>query len=79
MWRVVQIKSNHEGDRNFDDSDDEEVFVEEENQQGKSCEDLEHVEPEVASVDSEFNQKLISLLWFGLDLNEGIHYYHLNT
>ena len=47
----------------------------EEEEHGCGCEDLKHVEPEVAAVDPEVDQQVVSLLFlFSLGVEEGVHW-----
>lgn len=60
--REIQVEGNHEGDNNFEDGDLRVELEIEEDDEGDGSHNLKDVEPEVAAVDSEVDQVVISLL-----------------
>jgi hypothetical protein len=61
MGREVQVEEHHEGDGDFEGSDEGELEVEE-GEHGEGGQDLEEVEPEGAAVDAQVDQHVLSRL-----------------
>lgn len=64
MLEELQIERKHEGNEYFENGDGEKELEVEEDEHHESGDYLEYVEPEVAAIDSQIDEVVVSL--FGL-------------